>query len=237
MTIEKHLVPKNLCLAVFAALSLLLTAGANAAEDTTTAPSEPVSGQQPVDDLEVLDEVWVRGKSLSRVIEVAENDFFKLYNKLNEDHKFDVECGHMRLGRDSMIMVRKCVPGFVASYAPVYVRRSHNVTPICQGSSRSDSDGRVDFSQGCYGSERTYDASYSASQGPSAALLYMHYREQYASNALKVITSDSRLLEMVRELDGLYKEMELVQNRYVHVRAEKKAARSPKATRPGSAAY
>ncbi len=196
-----HIVARRLCLPLAVLLSAM-TANASAATD---APAP-----QAIEEIQDLDEIWVRGEHLSKVIEDAEDDFFKLYNKLNKDQKYDVYCGVMALNSSSMIMIRKCVPGFIVnnSYEPL-------TNTVTIGSSCASFTGQ--YTQFCGSSGFGYQSP-PRYVPPSPELLAMHHGPAYARNVLKVVTSDPRLLEMVGHLGDLYDEMTLTQQHYVRVR-------------------
>lgn len=91
-----------------AALLAATAAPAAAAADAAVAPVE--------EDV-VLDEVLVRGKRLERIIVDAEDAFYRLYNELNKDDDYDVNCAYVNVNADnpgSRITSRVCLPGFVA---------------------------------------------------------------------------------------------------------------------------
>ncbi len=204
-----HDAARGFCLSLAATLAAM-TAGVCAAADAadTTAP-------QAIEEIQDLDEIWVRGKHLSEVIEDAEDDFFKLYNKLNKDQKYDVYCGVMALNSSSMIMIRKCVPGFIVNNSYGYQTNTVNLSSSGLGSScESVSRDAVHFC-GNVGFGYQPLPQYAP---PSPQLLAMAQGPAYARNVLKVVTSDPRLLEMVGSLGELYAEMELTQQHYVKVR-------------------
>lgn len=187
--------------------------------------------------LQDLDEVWVHGKRLADRIETAEDDFFHLYNALNEDDRFDVRCGMMALHAGSMIMQRTCIPGFLANRVPlrahqtVYYRPARLTSqPICHPPV-TVVDGSAYFEGGCYGqpwdTQQGVGAYYQSDFGspglaPSAApiqLEALHYREEYAANVLAVIQSDARLVESAGHLAALYHELEATQQHYRELKA------------------
>jgi hypothetical protein len=231
-----HIATRYLVLTLAAVLSGMVTA-AYAAVDTPAAPATPVAValQQPVAEVEVLDEIWVRGKHLSQVIEDEEDRFFKLYNKLNRNSDYDVFCGTMSLHPGSMIMVRKCAPGFIVYRFYSAINNTVSYVPTSFGSCSSiypvtGSNGEAAYYDGgCSGSfgnsslagSRSYTpsvfstGSVNISSSPAAGLLLEERSLDYGNNVLKVVTSDPRLLEMVRNLGGLYDEMETLQDRYI----------------------
>lgn len=194
-----------LCLTFTAVLS---AAAIGAAPATAPAPATPQLTQE-----DELDEVWIRGKRLADVIEDAEDELFKLYNKLNRNHDYDVQCGEMSLESESLALVRTCIPGFIA-----YGYFDLGGRPVRQCSSGSMEVGSV--SNPYFGST---DNSYyyaGCTWAPLAPpeLLAMAHRERYRDNVLRVIGSDPRLQKMGKTLAGLYTEMSTVQNHYVRLK-------------------
>ena len=120
------IIMKSFGLPLVVLASALLASGAHAADvSTPSVVNAADTAQKPIEEVEELDEIWVRGKRLSEVIEDAEDDFFLLYNKLSKNYEYDVFCGRMSLNTGSMIMIRKCVPGFiVTNYSDPYGRIS-----------------------------------------------------------------------------------------------------------------
>lgn len=226
-------------------LSVVLPTETMAAADPSPAQGSADAADKPPP-LEELKEVWIRGKRLSNVIEDAEDDFFDLYNKLNRDNQYDVYCGSMALYNSSMIMVRKCVPGFIAHTGDAFGRvrytqfggAFYGSTGYYGGSrfgawgawpdSPYSDYGYNSFYTGYgYGDAFAYAPSIPVYAGPSSAELLMSKRPAYGANLLKVVNSDPQLLEMVRGLDVLYKEMDQVKGHYVQVKAEVRASRKP----------
>jgi hypothetical protein len=234
---------------VLATLLLATAGGLSAAADAPVPVPAPVAPQQAEQQIETLDEIWVRGKHLSDVIENAEDEFFKLYNKLNKDSAYDVLCGQMSLNKGSMIMVRRCMPGFIVSN--YYDARSQTLNlgvegmgtysggRGCGGSMMSyrDTNGDPYYMSSCsytgytsYGgySPGPYNVSSFSAPGadrPPLELTLMERRPAYARNVVQVVKSDPRLLAMVKNLGSLYDEMELTQKNYIRVKAVSQPAR------------
>jgi hypothetical protein len=216
-----RIITRAICLTFGAALSLVASGACMAAD----------AAQQPVEEIQELDEIWVRGQYLSRVIEDAEDDFFKRYNELNKDTNYDVFCGQMSLRSGSMIMVRNCIPGFIvySAYDPMTNSvRLGGLGQQCNGmyAWRDDTNGSLYYENRCVGtSTRSY-------VGPDPGLLAAARRPAYAANVFRVVGGDPRLLEMARNLGTLYDEMELTQHHYVKVKAESKPVRPTRTARP-----
>lgn len=216
--------------------ALVFASAASALEGSAT--DDPAAGA-PVPMLE-LDEIRVHGKRLATRIEEAEDDFFSLYNSLNDDDRFDVVCGLTTLRMGSMILERTCLPGFLAGHS----RRSSGVghyypparlqSPTCYGSP-SVSGGGVHFEGGCYGQAwdnfswtRPEHAYYTATYrytalatygGASAELQALHYRDQYANSVRTAIAEHPELAVRAAHLVGLYAELESTQQQYRDVKA------------------
>ncbi len=110
-------VTKNSCLTLVAALCLAGTAVSLAADaPAASSPTAPTQAQSPPEQLEELDEVVVRGRRLQEDIVKAEDNFYKLYNQLNKNDDYDVNCTYLNNPDNpgSKIKVRMCIPGFVA---------------------------------------------------------------------------------------------------------------------------
>jgi len=219
--------------ATFAGMLSFAAPGTHAADTPPAAPAA-VTAQAPVAEPQELEEIWVRGKSLSRAIADAEDDVYQLYNKLNKDSDYDITCGYMSLQRGSMIMRRACTPGFFADYVrgglvrgrltvfgsffPGFQADSttqcNQMAPIRDLYASSDT-----YVAACAATDSTYYAppTYEVMQTLPAAMT-TERRQAFASNVLKVIHSDPVLLEKATHLARLYQEMESVKSQYVKVK-------------------
>jgi hypothetical protein len=194
--------------------------GASLADDASDGLSvERVAGQQPVEELQQLDEIWVRGQSLARTIETAEDKFFALYNKLNEDRRFDVSCGDIALSRDSMIMTRTCVPHFLVDYVTYYSPAPNPGVVNCNPVRGEDFVSSLGGGGGCNASGREVS--------PRSTSVSLLRRQDYANNVLTVIHGDPQLLEMAEDLARLYGELELTQRRYIKERPDRRSTTRP----------
>lgn len=189
----------------------MATAAGAAVEIPATAAIAATAVQKPIEQLELLDEIRVRGKSLAFEISDAEDDFFKLYNKLNKNAQYDVSCGFMNLS-GSMIRQRSCVPFFLTT--------SYTSAPWGGGCSTG-----YTVINDLYGTQPRYQSGGcfggSGYTGPSTAALIMHKGADYVDNVIKVINSDQRLVAKVRNLDTLYAELQRVQGRYIEIKGVK----------------
>jgi hypothetical protein len=173
------------------------------------ASSAIASTQKPVEE---IDEIWVQGERLSKSIVDVEDDFFKLYNKVNKKQDYDIYCGYMSLNRGSMIMTRVCMPAFVTYNMPSVTGFARSYSFASAGGSCGQvSDGTIYSSGGCTASY--YSTPY-VPPSPPTGLLLMERRADYAQNVLDVINSDQRLLQKYMHLIGLYEDMRQTQGRY-----------------------
>jgi hypothetical protein len=107
----------GLAVSVMALVVSLLSPAGFAAE--TAAPVQPAASAQPPQaqesaPLEELDEIVVRGKRILERIVEAEDVFYKLFNDLNKDDRYDTHCVFLQAQEGSRIQTRSCIPGFVA---------------------------------------------------------------------------------------------------------------------------
>jgi hypothetical protein len=221
----------NACVALAAALCAAMAGNARAAAATEAAPA-----QEP----QQLDEIWVYGKSLSRRIEDAENRMFRRYNKLNKKHDYDVVCGTISLHPGSMIMKRTCQPGFVADYVSAnagwtstygYAGSYSTGGSSCTGGSgmiaQQDMNGEMYWvASGC---PFRYSVNSAWANPPLPYIpppaVTAEQREKYVKNFLKVMITDTRLMEMSAAVAKLHEEMDEVQARYQAQKAEADAQR------------
>jgi hypothetical protein len=221
--------------------------------------SDATAGQAPVAEIQELGDVWVRGQSLSRMIEDAEDEFIRHYNKLNKNRNFDVVCDYVRLSRDSMAMTRTCLPQFLG-----YVRMGGGMeavpvtgTLMCTPGTFMTTDTGTYYSSGiCSPAFRPFSGYYSSgyysgyptyggNSTPSAPAVMRwpensqtsRQRQEYARTLMRIIYSDQQLLEKATTLAGLYGEMRTIQDQYQMVKAEedarKEAARREKREQRG----
>jgi hypothetical protein len=239
------------CLAFVPGIFIILSGRISLAADAPPAGEvASAPAQVAAESLVELDEVWVRGRNLTRLIEDAEDAFFARYNALNRNDRFDVHCGDVVLSRGSMIMTRTCLPGFIADRMPsgIQVARSGYYqpptafgSPTCYGPMTVDG-GAAQFEGGCYGApvdQRYYGGSSYGGSGnagfsyvgsnysPPLELEAVHYRQEYADTVIEVIHGDPQLVEMARDLALLYADLELTQQRFRAARRERFEARPP----------
>src|SRR5262245_12192161 len=88
MTSRMHLATRTFSLTLAAMLSLGMATSAAAAE--AAAPAE--QAKAPIEQVQELDEIVVRGTALRDLIADAEDEFFQAFNKANKDDDFDTSC-------------------------------------------------------------------------------------------------------------------------------------------------
>lgn len=192
---------------------------------------------QPVEELVELDEVKVRGKLVANAVITAENRVFRLYNKLNQNDRYDVHCGDVRI-RDSLALLRVCVPEFLASYADsTPVPSSFNIgwgfdrMSACGGTrSGVDQNGNMYHMPACLSTQ--YTSTYGllptrrsfVSSAVAAPPVPAETINEYKQNMLRVFNSDPALHDMATELAGMYREVDRIQARYAALQEEGRAA-------------
>jgi hypothetical protein len=224
---------------------LMGLAMSSTALSATAAGATAAQGKPPVEELQELDEIRVRGRLTANVVVDAENRFFRLYNKLNKDNRFDVYCEYMRLDPDSMIMQRACLPDFLYNYVPAYASPAFTsgfsgTMPSCGGmNAYSDPDGNTYYVASCLdvanfsaygGTSRVVNNGNVTWSDPSPRVFTSsgtpEERAEYAATLLRVVKSDAQLLAMANDLIGKWNEMDRVQAHFVKVRDERRAARN-----------
>lgn len=167
--------------------------------------------EKPATEMQELDEVIVTGGRLYDRIVKAEDEFFELYNDLNEDDDFDTNCASVPIDQDSRVEQRFCMPSFFADAKAEQVRLSQ----YCLSLQEKDEDGVVTSNGACY-------------EPPSAEQMFFHRRTEYVSNMLKVINSSPSLRKMYNQVEALHRERAQYENRYEQLRSEKLADQAEK---------
>jgi hypothetical protein len=248
---------KTLRLALVTALCLAGTA-ASAAEVESTA--SPASSAADVELME-LDEVVVRGRRIREAIVDAEDDFYKLYNQLNKDDKYDVNCTYLNNpdSPGSRIKVRMCIPVFVADAMTDYAIWKSQCQPPMEDFdefscldrnddnrlSRQEVSVRLDLDARMFSLDADHDGYLRRDElpeegfsgpplymPPSPDLVLMEGTAKWAKHMMEVINSDPRLSEKAGNLDDLYGELMLTQRRASDLGAEKKENAKKASFRP-----
>jgi hypothetical protein len=216
-----------------------------------------------IDQLQELDEVVVRGERLRDVIIKAEDEFYKLYNQLNKNDKYDVSCPQLNISPDggSRINSRMCLPGFVADAIADFAVYKISCEPTFANFD-TNRDGRVSRMESMVNGDLQFQfdeldlndddnldqhAEFRAFETwalmnlncfrpPAPDLVLMEGTEKWYTHMLTVTNSDPRLKEMAGKLDGLHQEMTTVQRRYRQVsdaQREAQAGVAPDMSRTG----
>jgi hypothetical protein len=241
MNNRTHIATTNLGLALAAMLCIGMPSGALAAE-AAGATDATAAAPAPASRVEELGEIRVYGKRLAARIENAEDDFFKLYNKLNSNHDYDITCGDVALDPWSMILTRVCVPEFVAASAmhtlsmPGYYEPAPP-GPLCNSvqamAGGTDASGHV-YYQSATCTPLIPAIHYSSTLSSNSffpVTVSEDFRKGYRDNVLAVMTGDPQLLAKGVDLALLYGEMESVQRGVAEARKSLKKARPSRGPR------
>lgn len=173
----------------------LLTLAAGLAATVPLLAATEAPAPVAIEQFQELDEVIVHGTNLRDRIVKAEDRFYKLYNELNKDSEYDINCAYLPLEPDTQIADRFCAPGFFADAIVEQMQWSER----CKGS--QDSEGNYVPPPPCY-------------TPPPPDLVLMERSSKLAANVMKVIRSDPRLGDMAGELDDLHMERTRLARRY-----------------------
>lgn len=209
--------------------AMLVCATASAAQSASNDVAAP-SAIAPVEDLQELAEIRIRGKSLSDMIEDAEDAFVRRYNKVNKDNDFDVVCDYLRLDHNSLALTRTCVPYFLGYLGMPAIAPSGGAACAFRAPAVLGSYGFEGVGTGFSGyphsdvscTTRMYNTSISASQivlRPANAHADS-MRQAYMRQVMKAIYRDQDLLDKAIVLAPLYQEMKAVQDHYQKIKAE-----------------
>ncbi len=203
MTNRTHLGTRTLSLTLAAMLSLGMATCARAAEAAAPAAAPAEQAKPPIEEVQELDEIVVRGKTLRDLIADAEDVFFQAFNKSNKDDDFDTSCVYVTLDSTSSIKSRMCIPGFYADALAdqVYFQQS------CLTETMEDDEGN-----------KTEFAGTSCYTPPSPQAVLAERGKEYANHMMRVIRSDPKLGDMAGRLDELYYELLDVQKQYMKVK-------------------
>jgi hypothetical protein len=236
MSNSRQLTARNFGVILAAVLAL---AGGSATCVAATSDGAQTAALQPIEELQQLDEIRVRGKSLSDMIEDAEDNFVRHFNKLNKKNDFDVVCDYLRLDRDSLALSRTCLPQFLGYYSMGPVSFGMGVIPAA-GTSICSAGNYITTDSGTYFSAGTCTPAFSSFSGYSSMSMPTmmrrpenaytgKLRQEYVRALVRNIYRDQSLLDQAIELTDLRNEMQTIQDRYQQVKAEederKQAAR------------
>jgi hypothetical protein len=166
-----------------------------------------------------LQEIWVRGKALSNVIADAEDDFFRLYNKRNEQDRLDIRCGHVKLDRDSLAMSRTCLPRYLAAAASYTGSLNVSMGSRCMSNAGFTScNGYGDIRSGPAYVSQSANLTTRLHAG-SLALTGEDKRLETIQRLARAM-DDQQLMEKAGTLAALHEEMDSIQGMYVEARAD-----------------
>lgn len=209
---------------------------------TAAAPDVAPAAPQVEEVLEELEEITVHGRRLrDRIIE-AEDQFYKLYNQINKDDKYDTNCANVPDPRNpgSAIPSRLCLPVFVAEAVADYTAWRMRCQPPMEGfdefscldrnrderlsrqeiAARPELDAQMFLLDADNSGYLTRDelpeesfADTAPYQPPPPDLVLHEGSDRWARHMMSVIRSDPRLQEMAGKLDQLYYELGQAQRR------------------------
>lgn len=230
------------CMAVLALLALAAAMTVHAAEgpqgqgEAARLPPD----QRPIEELEELDEVFVVGENLRNRIIRAEDEFYKLFNQLNTEDKYDTNCPYVNNPDDpsSRLQFRMCIPSFVADAMADWAVFKAKCEPEFRNFD-SDRDGRIskmeamanmdlmfqfdDIDQNGDGYLNEYQEfrdfagwaqmNQTCYRPPPPDLVLAEGTKDWYEHTMKVIRSDPRLQEMAGKLDDMHRELRRIQSR------------------------
>lgn len=208
-----------------------------------------------------LDEVVVRGRRVQEAIVEAEDDFYKLYNQVNKNNDYDVNCAYLNNpdSAGSRIKIRMCIPVFVANSMVDYNiwkskcqppmedfdefscldRNDDNRLSRQEVSARAELEARMfELDADGDGYLRRDELPEEGFAGPpqymppSPDLVLMEGTSKWTKHMMEVIRSDPRLSEMAGKLDDLYRELRLTQRRAYDLEEEQKENAKKASFRP-----
>lgn len=249
MSVHNHGVMKTAALVI-----LLAAAGAVAAQEgqtgaTAAVPAPAASEEQLME----LEEVVVHGERLVNRIINAENEFYKLYNELNKDDRYDVNCPYLNLGADSgsQLSSRVCLPGFVATAIADYTAFKIQCEPVFDNYD-ANRDGRVTRNEAMVNADLDFQfdeldqnddgsldpfvefrnfetwalVNMNCYRPPSPELVLMEGTDAWYKHMMALTNSDPRLRDMAGRLDDMHQELALVQRRYRDIAGEQAEAQA-----------
>lgn len=240
-----------------ALLLLLVTAGSALAQEgqggaVAAAPASSVPPPGTEAPLMELEEVVAVGERLMTRIINAEDEFYKLYNQLNKDDKYDVNCPYLNVSSDtgSRLNSRLCLPGFVADAIADYTVFRIQCEPTFANYD-TNRDGRVTRNEAMmnpdldfqfdeldqnddgaldqYSEFRAFEnwalVNLNCYRPPPPELVLMEGTDAWYKHMMALTNSDPRLREMAGRLDELHLELGVVQRRYRDIASETDALR------------
>jgi hypothetical protein len=231
----------RLVLALLLSLPCAVTLGAEPAAGSGAQVPAPSTVAPDSLELLELDEVVVHGERLRDRIIKAEDEFYKIYNQINKDDRYDISCPYLNLSSDSgsRINSRLCLPGFVADSIADYAAFKVSCEPefanfdanrdgrVSRMEASANADLQFQFDQldqndddqlDQYGEFRAFETWALMNQNcyrpPPPELVLMEGTDAWYKHMLKVTNSDPRLRDMAGKLDDMHLELSSVQRRY-----------------------
>jgi hypothetical protein len=231
--------------AMAALLALAMAMTTHAAEEPQPqaqeeAPRRLSPEELPIEELEELDEVFVRGGRLRDRIVRAEDEFYKLFNQINTDDRYDTSCPYLNDpdDRTSRIQFRMCIPGFVAEAMADWAVYKAQCEPEFRNFD-TNRDGRVSAIEASVNGDLAFQFEQFDEDGdgylnqyqefrnfenwarmnmncyrpPPPDLVLMNGTKDWYEHTMKVINSDPRLQEMAGKLDEMHRELNMIQSR------------------------
>jgi hypothetical protein len=181
-------------------LQALTLAGSVMMSGFASGAERPAAPAPAIEEMTELDEVTVHGTRLADRIVKAEDRFYKLYNQLNKDDDYDINCAFVPLEGNSRIDSRMCAPGFYADALVDQVVWHQRCQPT------EDAEGNLVPATACY-------------TPPNPDLILMDRADEFARHVMSVIRTDPRLGDMAGELDELHMERTRLARRYLQIKA------------------
>ncbi len=229
-------------LSLAVALCLVAAIGVRAAEVAPAESPAPATAAPTTqaEVLEELDEIMVRGKRLKQVIIEAEDEFYALFNEVNQDEDYDTSCPTLNVNPDRGVALntRVCLPGFMATAMADWAVSKVECTDY--SSYDTNMDGRMSYDESPDHARSRWSlldrngdrflsaieyaddlqaATVACHQPAPPQLVLMERTQAWYQHMLKVTNSDPRLKKMAGHLDDLYQELMTEQSRLVQTRA------------------
>jgi hypothetical protein len=242
MSSNKRRMTSAVCLVLAAALPMLLV-GLQPAAAASKDKTPPVVTKWRIGDvpagtpgLEDLDEVLVRGQRVAIAIADLEDDYYKLYNKLNKDNNYDVHCSYLNTDPDnpgSSLRSRICMPEFVIDamvdwnqgrcelqdFTTLDLNKNHVLSESEVAGSKellnqfwemdTDHDGRITYLE--FTARAADEVPTACYTPPSPELVLMAGTDRWYKQMKKVTASDPRLQKMADNLGDLYGQLRVLQ--------------------------
>jgi hypothetical protein len=233
---------------------LLGATASGAMAATATAGSPPVTkwrvGDIPAENTELdeLDEVLVWGRRATVLIADLEDDYYKRYNKLNKDKRYDVHCSYINTDPDnpgSALRSRICMPEFVIDAMVDWAQgrceipdftsldlNKDNVLSEAEAAGNkqlldqvfemdTNRDRRITFVEFLERPEAVNPVA--CYQPPSPEQVLMAGTDKWYAQMMKVTSSDPQLLEMASNLGTLYGQLRVLEKQAVKLEARELA--------------